>query len=96
MDADSEPALVRHVTVVNRRGLHARAAAKLAKLAGAFDAEVLVVRNDMTVPADSIMGLMMLAATPGSSLELQARGPAAAQVLAAIEALVANRFDEDD
>lgn len=85
----------RTVTIVNRRGLHARAAAKFAQLASGFDAEVTVTRKDMTVTADSIMGLMMLAAAPGSDLELKARGAAAADVLEALAALVANRFDED-
>ena len=85
----------RSVTIVNRRGLHARAAAKFAQLAGGFDAEVTVTRKDMTVGASSIMGLMMLAAAPGCDLELKARGAAALDALEALANLVANRFDED-
>lgn len=85
----------RSVTVVNRRGLHARAAAKFAQLAAAFDAEITVTRKDMTVTANSIMGLMMLAAAPGSDLELKARGAAATAALEALANLVAARFDED-
>ena len=83
------------VTIVNGRGLHARAAAKFAKTVRGFDAEVTVVKNDMEVPGSSIMGLMMLAAAPGSVLELRALGPGAEDVIAALAALIANRFDED-
>ena len=85
----------RSVTIVNRRGLHARAAAKFAKMASRFDAEVTVTRKDVTVGADSIMGLMMLAAAPGCDLELKARGVAAAAAIEALANLVAGRFDED-
>ena len=91
-----ERILRRVATIVNRRGLHARAAAKFAKLAGGFEATVEVSRNDMTVTADSIMGLMMLAAAPGCEIELQARGREAAGALDALIALVADGFEEDD
>ncbi len=87
---------VRRVEIVNRRGLHARAAAKLAKLAASFEAEVTVTRNDLTVTASSIMGLMMLAAGPGTSVELRAEGPAAAEALEALADLIAKKFCEDD
>ena len=70
-------------------------AAKFAQTAGGFDAEVTVTRKDMTVTADSIMGLMMLAAAPGSDLELKARGTAASAALDALAQLVARRFDEN-
>ena len=93
--AGGEDWLSRTVTIVNRKGLHARAAAKFAKLASGFDAEVTVTRKDTTVTADSIMGLMMLAAAPGSDLQLKARGPGADAVLDALAGLVAGRFDED-
>ncbi len=95
MDQALEQAFVRRVVVMNRRGLHARAAAKLAKLAARFDAEVSVTRSDMTVSANSIMGLMMLAAAPGSELALRATGREAADALHAIVNLIAKRFDED-
>ena len=61
------------VTIVNERGLHARAAAKFVKLASAFEAEITVVKNGTEVPGSSILGLMMLAAAPGCELELRAR-----------------------
>jgi phosphocarrier protein len=83
------------VTVVNQRGLHARAAAKFVKLAGAFEAEVTVVRNGTEVPGSSILGLMMLAAAPGCELELRARGPAAHAAIDALRQLVEKKFDED-
>ena len=84
------------VAIVNRRGLHARAAAKFAKLAATFDAEVQVMRNDLCVPGASIMGLMMLAAAPGTEIEIQAEGRAAEAAVQALAALVANGFDEGD
>ncbi len=83
------------VTIVNQRGLHARAAAKFVKLAGAFEAEVTVVRNGTEVPGSSILGLMMLAAAPGCELELRARGPAAPAAIDALRQLVEKKFDED-
>jgi phosphocarrier protein len=83
------------VTIVNQRGLHARAAAKFVKLAGAFEAEVTVVRNGTEVPGSSILGLMMLAAAPGCELELRARGPAAHAAIDALRELVETKFDED-
>ncbi len=95
MCAASAPSVSRRVTIVNGRGLHARAAAKFVKLAGAFDAEITVVRKDMEVSGDSIMGLMMLAAAPGCELELRAQGPAAERAVAALAGLIANKFDEE-
>ena len=86
----------RRVEIVNERGLHARAAAKFAKTAGAFKAKVTVTKGEYTVSALSIMGLMMLAAAPGSALELAATGPDARAAIEALAALVANRFEEDD
>lgn len=85
----------RSVTIVNRRGLHARAAVKISQLAARFDAEIMVSRKDVTVPANSIMGLMMLSAMPGSDLEIKARGLMASEALDALARLVASRFDED-
>ena len=86
----------RQAEIVNRRGLHASAAGKLAKLAASFEAEVTVTRNDLTVTASSILGLMMLAAGPGAVVELRAEGPAAAEALEALADLIANKFGEDD
>jgi len=95
MSAPCRAAKIHRVVIRNSRGLHARAAAKFVKLAGTYNAEVTVVKNDIEVSGASIMGLMMLAAAPGSELELRARGPAASAVLAALADLVANKFDED-
>jgi len=83
------------VTICNQRGLHARAAAKFVRTVESFDAEVTVTKDDVSVPGTSIMGLMMLAAGPGTSLYLRATGPDAAGVLDALSALVSRRFDED-
>jgi len=87
--------LSRTVEIVNERGLHARASAKFVKLASTFDAEVQVSRDGSTVDARSIMGLMMLAAGIGSTIEISAEGPEAEAALDALCELVANRFDEE-
>ncbi len=83
------------VEIVNERGLHARASAKFVKLAGTFDAEVTVTREDQTVDAMSIMGLMMLAAGPGSTIDITADGPDEQAAVAALAALVQSRFEEE-
>ena len=83
------------VEIVNERGLHARASARFVKLAGTFDAEVKVSKDEQTVDAMSIMGLMMLAAGPGSSIEITASGRQAAEAVEALTQLVANRFEEE-
>lgn len=79
----------------NQRGLHARAAARLVKLADRFDAEVSVRKGDTVVNGRSIMGLMMLAAGPGCELELTATGREAAAAVRAVAELIARGFDED-
>jgi len=86
---------VRTVEIVNERGLHARASAKFVKLAGGFDAEVTVSRDGQTVDARSIMGLMMLAAGIGSTIEISAEGVEAQPAVDALVGLVENRFDEE-
>jgi phosphocarrier protein HPr len=83
------------VEIVNERGLHARASARFVKLAGAFDAQVRVTKDDQTVDAQSIMGLMMLAAGPGSSIEITAQGRQAKEAVQALAGLVAGRFEEE-
>jgi len=88
-------AAVREVEIVNERGLHARASAKFVKLAATFDAEVTVTRDGTTVDARSIMGLMMLAAGIGSTIEIAAEGPEAKPALDALVDLVQGKFDED-
>ncbi len=86
----------RIVEIRNKRGLHARASAKFVKMAAGFDAEVTVAKDGQTVDARSIMGLMMLAAGPGSTIAIAAQGPEAAASLAALTDLVARLFDEDE
>ncbi len=86
---------VRDVEICNKRGLHARASAKFVKCAAQFDAEVKVSRDGQTVDAQSIMGLMMLAAGPGSTIEIAAEGPDAEAAVAALAALVEGRFEEE-
>jgi phosphocarrier protein HPr len=90
----SEP-IKRTVEIVNERGLHARASAKFVKMASQFDAQVTVSRDGTTVEAQSIMGLMMLAAGIGSTVELQAEGPDAAEAMEALCTLIADRFEEE-
>ena len=85
----------RTVEILNERGLHARASAKFVKVASGFDAEVTVSRDGQTVDARSIMGLMMLAAGIGSTIDIAADGPEAEQALDALAALIAARFDEE-
>jgi phosphocarrier protein len=88
-------ALRRTLPIVNRRGLHARASAKFVQLAETFDAEITVSRDGLSVGGQSIMGLMMLAAGIGSTIDVSAAGPEAQAALDAITALVADRFGED-
>jgi len=83
------------VEIVNERGLHARASAKFVKLAGEFDAEIEVGKDEHTVDAQSIMGLMMLAAGIGSTITITARGPQAREAVVALCDLVRERFQED-
>ena len=85
----------RTVEILNKRGLHARASAKFVKLASSFEAEVQVSKDGQSVDARSIMGLMMLAAGPGSTIHIAAEGDQADEALEALCALVAARFDED-
>ena len=85
----------RTVEILNKRGLHARASAKFVKLASSFEAEVQVSKDGQTVDARSIMGLMMLAAGPGSTIHIAAEGEQANDALEALCALVAARFEED-
>jgi phosphocarrier protein HPr len=88
-------AIVRELAIVNQRGLHARASAKFVKCAEGFDANILVSRDGQTVPGTSIMGLMMLAAAMGTSINVEASGPEAEKAIHALSALVASKFNED-
>lgn len=83
------------VTIRNKKGLHARASAKFVKCAETFDANVRVTRDGQTVGGTSIMGLMMLAAGPGSVLHLTSEGPDGPEALEALVALVEAGFGEE-
>ena len=86
----------RTVVICNKRGLHARAAARFVKLAETFTAEVTVTRRDQSVSGRSIMGLMMLAAVPGASIDIAGTGDDAEAGVAALGARVERKFDEDE
>jgi phosphocarrier protein HPr len=88
-------AVVRTFCICNKRGLHARASAKFVQTVEKFDAEVRVTRGGETVGGTSIMGLMMLAASPGTSITVEAVGNEAAEVIEALDALIASRFGEE-
>ena len=82
--------------ICNTRGLHARASAKFVKLASSFEAEIHVTRDGTTVDARSIMGLLMLGAGNGSSVDISAEGSDAAEAIEALNELVSTRFGEDE
>ena len=83
------------VVICNRKGLHARASAKFVKLAETFKADVKVTRDGQTVGGTSIMGLMMLGASKGTTIRLEAEGPEGPEALEALVALIQNGFGED-
>ncbi len=85
----------RDLLIINKRGLHARASAKFVQTVSGFDANVSVSKDGTTVGGTSIMGLMMLAASPGCSIFVSATGNQAEDVMNALEALVADRFGEE-
>ncbi len=95
MTLDGGRALAQQLTIVNRKGLHARASARFVRTAECFDADVHVSKDGTTVGGDSIMGLMMLGAGPGSNILVQASGKQAREALEALVELVRNGFDED-
>jgi phosphocarrier protein HPr len=82
------------ISISNKLGLHARASAKLTKLAGSFESDVFMRRNDRRVNAKSIMGVMMLAAGVGSVVELEVDGTDEAAAMAALTALINDKFGE--
>ena len=88
-------AISRELQIINKRGLHARASAKFVQMVEKFNAEVWVTRGSETVGGTSIMGLMMLAAGPGTSVVVSAIGPEAQAAIDAIAALVADKFNEE-
>ena len=83
------------LAIINEKGLHARASAKFVEVVEEFDARAWVIKDGMRVSGDSIMGLLMLAASRGSSIEVTTEGPQAEALAGALRALVANRFGED-
>ena len=88
-------AVTRELLIINKRGLHARASAKFVQMVEKFSAEVWVTRGSETVGGTSIMGLMMLAAGPGTTITVSAIGPEAQSAVDAIAALVADKFNEE-
>ena len=95
VDAGASSEIERRITVVNRRGLHARAAAKLVECARKFEAAITVTRDGNSVSALSIMGLMTLGAATGVTLNVRAKGRDASEALDAVAALFAAKFNED-
>ncbi|GHH00608.1 HPr family phosphocarrier protein [Pseudodonghicola xiamenensis] len=85
----------RTLKIVNEKGLHARASAKLVEVVEGFDARAEVSRDGMTAGGDSIMGLLMLAASKGTTIDVETTGPDAEALAAALETLVADKFGED-
>jgi phosphocarrier protein len=92
----AENAVVRTLVICNKKGLHARASAKFVQTVEKFDADVRVTRGHETVGGTSIMGLMMLAAAPGTPITVSATGPQAAAAVDALDALITSRFGEAD
>ena len=86
--------LTRTLTIRNAKGLHARASAKLVEVVERFDADATVRKDGMDVSGDSIMGLLMLAASKGTTIEVETSGPAATELADALEKLVADCFGE--
>ena len=84
------------VTIVNKLGLHARAAAKLTHLAGNYQCDIWLSRSGRRVNAKSIMGVMMLAAGQGTSVQIEAQGADAGQAIAALTKLIADKFGEGE
>jgi phosphocarrier protein HPr len=93
--ADEAP-IVRVLEICNKKGLHARASAKFVQTVEKFDAEVKVKRGNEVIGGTSIMGLMMLAAGPGTTITVEASGREAAEVVNALTALVSGRFTEEE
>ena len=95
-NADGIYQCLAEVTIINKRGLHARASAAFVKTTEQFDAEVSVTKDGQTVNGGSIMGLLMLGASPGSSILIETEGPEAEEALEALTTLVESRFYEEE
>ncbi|MBP1851822.1 HPr family phosphocarrier protein [Rhizobium halophytocola] len=87
--------LARELLIINKRGLHARASAKFVQTVGGYDAQITVAKDGTTVGGTSIMGLMMLAASPGCRILVTAEGVQATEALDALESLVNDKFGEE-
>jgi phosphocarrier protein len=87
--------ILQTLTIVNEKGLHARASARLVEVVEGFDATAQVSRDGLSASGDSIMGLLMLAASKGTTIQVETRGPQAVELAEALAALVADRFGED-
>ncbi|BCH21368.1 HPr kinase [Mesorhizobium sp. L-8-10] len=87
--------ITREFLIVNQRGLHARASAKFVQLVGSFQSDIHVEKDGISVGGTSIMGLMMLAASPGCTIKVTASGPDADEAMDALEELIASRFGEE-
>ncbi|MDX2482796.1 MAG: HPr family phosphocarrier protein [Pseudodonghicola sp.] len=85
----------RTLKIVNEKGLHARASAKLVEVVEGFDAQAEVTRDGLTASGDSIMGLLMLAASKGTTIDVETSGPDAEALADALESLIADKFGED-
>src|ERR1700678_997398 len=92
---DGDKTLTKELTVVNKLGIHARPAAMFVKVANRFSCDIFVEKDGEKVNGKSIMGLMMLAAGPGSKLKVHADGQDASQALVEIETLIKRKFDEE-
>ena len=92
---DAADAIVRVLEIVNKKGVHARASAKFCQTAERFDAAIRVTRGSETVGGTSIMGLMMLAAGPGTTVTVSAKGPEAQAAVDALAGLIADKFNEE-
>jgi phosphocarrier protein len=94
--AAAEDSMSRELPIINKKGLHARATAKFVQCCEKFDAVITVSRGDETVGGSSIMGILTLGASQGTTIAVTATGPQAKAALDALETLVANRFGEDE
>lgn len=90
----SDQTVIRHLDIINIKGLHARASARFVEVVEAHDAMATVRRDGLSAAGDSIMGLLMLAASMGTSIEVETSGPEAEKLADALAALVADRFGE--
>ena len=94
--ASSSNAISRDIPIINKRGLHARASAKFVQLVEKFNADVTVSRNGESVGGNSIMGLMMLSAGIGTTVQVSVKGPEAEAAMAAIVGLLGDKFGEEE